>query len=273
MFVPEFGTSLDAQAVHSMFKDSTLIIPCTSVGLSPYIAMDLFALNDGAKRVGFYDSEYINPTCPNDVLRLQGQAPGQISMPAEIWQSPDNKLTFLGIKSSVSEMRPFCDEVIAFTKEYQFKEVMVLTSTVSPVRRGRESNRQIPELYAYLNNFAFKGDQEFYEREGFKKFGHWIQDKKSYTHQELNELAGAGWGKRLLKSFNRHDIKCTLYVMFCTGGFDFVGGFTFYNFVKKTKAEDLKAKGITDGDQVHELLFSSGQMKIPENWKLVLAYF
>ena len=38
----------------------------------------------------------------------------------------------------------------------------------------------------------------------------------------------AGSAKGLMKAFNRHDIKCTLYVIFTSGGVDFVGGYSYY---------------------------------------------
>lgn len=108
---------------------------------------------------------------------------------------------------------------------------MVLTSTISPVKRGRNSNADIPELYAYINNFQQKTEPEFFEKNSIQKFGTWMESVKKRKHQELNELGGGGWAKRILKSFNKVDLPCTIFVIFTTGGIDFVGGFTLFKFL------------------------------------------
>ena len=33
---------------------------------------------------------------------------------------------------------------------------MILSSTVSPVKRERESNREFPEVFGYVNNYLYK---------------------------------------------------------------------------------------------------------------------
>lgn len=35
----------------------------------------------------------------------------------------------------------------------------------------------------------------------------------------------------------RHDIPMQLFVIFCTGGIDFVGGYTYYQFVKNNLSQ------------------------------------
>ena len=60
---------------------------------------------------------------------------------------------------------------------------------------------------------------------------------KKYNHLELNELSGAGSAKRLLKAFNKHDLTCQLFVYFGTGGIDFVGGFSFYQLMKRMSGD------------------------------------
>jgi hypothetical protein len=53
-------------------------------------------------------------------------------------------LTFLMLRGGAysGKMRQFCDELIAFTKASGFSNVVVLTATMNPVRKERESNRQ-----------------------------------------------------------------------------------------------------------------------------------
>ena len=64
-------------------------------------------------------------------------------MPCEIFHSAEKKLTFLMMRSGPcpGKMRQFCDELCAFVKKSGFSNVVVLTATMSPVKRERESNR------------------------------------------------------------------------------------------------------------------------------------
>merc|ERR1712146_392087 len=117
-------------------------------------------------------------------------------------------------------MREMGDALADFVQKNGFKAVTVLTATVSPVKRERESNRQLPEIFAYANNFLFKQDGDYYEKNGIRKFGYWLGDKKVKAHQELNELAFAGASTKLMKCFNRIDVPCVLYVMFTPGELD-----------------------------------------------------
>jgi hypothetical protein len=68
---------------------------------------------------------------------------------------------------------------------------------------------------------------------GIRKFGYWIQDVKKKPNQELNELFMSGMAKNLLKTFNKVSFPATLFIIFCTGGIDFVGGYSYYQFIKQ----------------------------------------
>lgn len=37
----------------------------------------------------------------------------------------------------------------------------------------------------------------------------------------------------MMKAFNRVDIPTIMFAIFCTGGVDFVGGYTYYEFLQK----------------------------------------
>ena len=43
----------------------------------------------------------------------------------------------------------------------------------------------------------------------------------------------AGSAKSLVKTFNKLDIPVTLLIIFCTGGIDFVGGYSYYSLIKQ----------------------------------------
>merc|ERR1712216_332555 len=68
-----------------------------------------------------------------------------------------------------------------------FSSVIILSGTMSPVARGRQSNREIPEPYVYVNNFLHKTLTEskgksFYDLYNIKKFGFWLGDEKKRPH-------------------------------------------------------------------------------------------
>ena len=96
----------------------------------------------GMERVGFYKSDYIAPIVINDNMTMAGEVLGQVSMPAEVWFSADHNMTFLMVRSGpVGGMRKFADELVAFAMSTEFANVVLLTATMSPVSRERDSNR------------------------------------------------------------------------------------------------------------------------------------
>jgi predicted ATP-grasp superfamily ATP-dependent carboligase len=65
-------------------------------------------------------------------------------LPAEIYHSAEKKLTFFVMRSSVlhGKTRKFGEELVNFYKQGKFSNVVILSATMSPVKRERESNRQ-----------------------------------------------------------------------------------------------------------------------------------
>ena len=92
----------------------------------------------------------------------------------------------------------------------------MLSSTLSPVKRERESNRDFPEIFAYVNNHLHKKcnaeGKSYYEKYGIRQFGYWLGADKKKAHQELEEMMMAGAASKLIKSFNRTDIPTQLFV-------------------------------------------------------------
>ena len=67
-FVPVFGTQFDS----STLRNSTLVLPSQCVGLSAHIGMELFIINNGMQKVGYYKTEYLAPVVVNDCVTLSG---------------------------------------------------------------------------------------------------------------------------------------------------------------------------------------------------------
>ena len=99
-------------------------------------------------------------------------------MPVEFWLTADGKSTLLVARSAASDSRAFSDEFVTFVKSHGFKSVALLTSAFSPLKRERDSNREIPEVFAYCNDYLEK--QDYYNQVGIRKYGWWIDKKKPH---------------------------------------------------------------------------------------------
>jgi hypothetical protein len=91
---------------------------------------------------------------------------------------------------------------------------------------------RIPDIFAYVSSSLYKANPKYYDIYGIRKFGYWISDVKKKPNQELDELMMAGQAKGLIKTFNKKGINASLFLIFTPGGIDFVGGYSFYQFLK-----------------------------------------
>lgn len=78
----------------------------------------------------------------------------------------------------------------------------------------------------------------------------------------------------------------TLFIIFCTGGIDFVGGYTYSQFVKHNLSQCdgsqiggvsrklglLTLDGLT-GEEIHAKLFEKKELKSPAYWKQIVSYY
>ena len=101
---------------------------------------------------------------------------------------------------------------------------------------------------------------------------------------ELDELMGAGLAKGLIKKFNKKGVKASLFVIFTTGGIDFVGGYKFYEFLKynifdgdriihmtlRKITEDCRDMNVTHGEEVYKRLFEDKILETPAYWKQII---
>lgn len=104
--------------------------------------MDLYILNEGMIKLGYFQSNNVVPGLSNDGLSLEDNE-GKLILPIEIYQSPDRKLTFFMMRSSTAhgKTRKFGKELGGWIKDNGFSNTVILSATMSPVKRERESNR------------------------------------------------------------------------------------------------------------------------------------
>ena len=86
-----------------------------------------------------------------------------------------------------------------------------------------------------------------------------------------------------MKLFNNVELPVQLYIQFTPGGVDFVGGYTYYNFLKNNFGADGTPKSgqqlgkvtlaETSGEEIHKKVFEDGSMQTPVHWKQIIAYF
>jgi hypothetical protein len=175
-------------------------------------------------------------------------------------------------------MRRFTDELNGFIKQHGFANVVILSSTMSMVQRERHTNRKIPEVFAYLNNYFYHTPQgkTWYKDNGIQKFGNWIDEIKKKPHQELRGLMGAGAADRLLRAFNRVDIPAVLFVIFTY--YQFLLQKDFFSTGVQSAQKMLENLKLTDkepltGERIHEILFQEHKYKIPYGWSQIIGYF
>jgi hypothetical protein len=142
-----------------------------------------------------------------------------------------------------------------------------------------------------VSNAVYQANPKFYEVYGIRKFGYWLAENlkqdnisgKKKNHLELDELMMAGLAKGLIKTFNKKDVKATLFVIFTPGGIDFVGGYSYYQFLKNnlfsasSAAETMLARKLgklelkeTSGEDIHQKLFEKAELKTPAYWKQIV---
>uniref|UniRef100_A0A7S3ITJ3 Uncharacterized protein n=1 Tax=Strombidium inclinatum TaxID=197538 RepID=A0A7S3ITJ3_9SPIT len=172
-----------------------------------------------------------------------------------------------------------------FIVQNGFSRISILSSTMSPVKRGRDTNRQIPEVYAYVNNHLYQAtDRKFYDKYQVRKFGHWIGDAKKKPHQELDEMYMGGSAKKLMKALNYLQLPAQLFVIFSNDATsDFVGGYSFYMFLKGSftnNGEPLDGRPLSkiimeepSGVEIYDKLFTKKSVKTPVYWKKILEYY
>jgi hypothetical protein len=109
-------------------------------------------------------------------------------MPVEIYVSADGQYTFLIMRGGVTSggMWPFGASLGLWVMTSGFSGVTLLAGTGSPVCRERESNREIPEIFAYVNNClhnsTMAAGKSYYETYNIRKFGYWIGKDKKKAH-------------------------------------------------------------------------------------------
>ena len=98
-----------------------------------------------------------------------------------------------------------------------------------------------------MSDAVYQATPNFYEVNGVRKFGYWVaenlkkEDLSTHkAHPELDELMSAGLGHKLIKIFNKNEVKASLFVIFTPGGIDFVGGYSYYQFLKQNTFEAVK---------------------------------
>lgn len=149
-------------------------------------------------------------------------------------------------------------------------------------------------MFGYVSNAVYQANPKYYEVYGIRKFGYWLAENlkqdnitaKKKNHMELDELMGAGLAKGLIKTFNKKGVKASLFVIFTSGGIDFVGGYSYYQFLKQNLfqsggSQDAQLArqlgklnlGTTTGEEIHQKLFEKAELKTPAYWKQIVSYF
>lgn len=60
------------QSADFNFTGHTLVIPCHAAGMSAFIGLDMYILNEGMVKAGYFKSQYIANGISNDGLSVAG---------------------------------------------------------------------------------------------------------------------------------------------------------------------------------------------------------
>ncbi|PWN53119.1 hypothetical protein IE53DRAFT_404803 [Violaceomyces palustris] len=125
------------------FKGSTLILPVVSVGSAPQLAVDLIINSKdlGLRKVARIDPNYCLPFIgPSERIQASGsQDENDVCTALEVFQNLD-ALTVVQQRSPVikSQEAQFVSELLAWIRDSEFKEVLVLSSIDAAARTDAE---------------------------------------------------------------------------------------------------------------------------------------
>jgi hypothetical protein len=79
-------------------------------------------------------------------------------------------------------------------------------------------------------------------------------------------------------------VPATLFVIFTSGGIDFVGGYSYYQFLKTNLFEGTSEAVLVrklgtlklaeqSGEEIHAKMFERAELKTPAYWRQIVSYF
>ena len=86
------------------------MIPSNSIGNAPLMGVDLFMIDSGFQRVGFFKSKHIAYLVGSSIF---DEDSSQVSLSNEVWGNESSELVFLNIRSGIvsGRLRLFYEEL------------------------------------------------------------------------------------------------------------------------------------------------------------------
>ena len=135
MFISAKGAS------EANFEGHALVIPSLSVGQGPVLGTDLWLLNQGYSKAGFFYSKHVASFAGDEMITTENPS-HFVTLSSEVWTHAEHKLTFLVIRSGIGggRSRLFLEELKKWREEAKFTKILLAASTFNPIRKIRASN-------------------------------------------------------------------------------------------------------------------------------------
>ncbi|KAI7868740.1 proteasome assembly chaperone 2 [Spinellus fusiger] len=199
---------------------SVLIMPTVSIGNVPQLTCDLLLHTLSLERVGFINDSSVVPVAG----AREGKDYG-VSVPIEVvFQSSDHQWTVVQQRSPTEKgkKRQYLDNMQAFVKKYQFKQVILLTSADASCR-----------VDAQINSIPFRvigtGNESLVEKT--LAIGVPLLEQKDTTETDAFELSGSGLARPLFRRLKEINIPTTLLSMFALEGDNVSDSIAFANLI------------------------------------------
>lgn len=152
-------------SVDAKFEGCRLIVPSVSVGNVAQLAVDLLISSLRLRRVGWLRDPALLPLVGNDAFdHTPSRRAGYLHTAAEVYCSEELKLVVVQLRAPIAKgcSQSFVSNLIGWTKESLFSEVVVLTSSEAYERR--DSQLVGPPFRFLLSEWSSELNADFTER-------------------------------------------------------------------------------------------------------------
>jgi len=217
------------------WKGYTLVVPAVSVGNVGQLAADLVISTLQMKKVGHITDDSITPVIGNDpyagcfssrvgTLHLKpenGHTPSAPSLmtSCELYESSAHRVVVMQLRSPLIRGRKasFRNKLVAFIKEKQFDQIVMLCSTHAHERLDQQLRG---DQFRYIATDSFSARSV--HSEALSSLG-WTQLERRDSREEVGKdvnpyLPGGGIAKQLFLACERENIAMVSLMVFCSEG-------------------------------------------------------
>lgn len=242
-------------------KASTIIISFPSEGSSPAFCLSLLTSNYHFTSIGYYYSEYCSQAisyCPKS---------SSLFFNGEVFFNSEAQLSLINFRSSAISVYQdkFHAELIAFIKDKEFKNVIILGSISKHNMNDFEIQSRNVNVYHISNNDSFN-----YDASSILNFKNVFPvENRTKTYEEMKYVEGCSAAKKFIQALVLEKMKFLFIFAFSDQLFDPLSGFCIYNKIesllqlKKDNLVTLPKKNLGIREVLSEIAKS---IKVDSKW-------